>query len=335
MKNKTKRLTQYFCVAIVAGCALLVASPVQAQVIYSINSATVFGDNAVNSGTTGFSFADNMDGTFTLANASDSGNNNAVFINSSDGGSISTLLGRALTASDVVTVSGIVSVADVDYRANGVEFGLHSDAVFRTDQAPNLLSQIDADAARGGIASFYGATTPGPNINRAQTPGVTEDSLNDGYSFEATYSATDIVYTVSDVITTNETGEEPVGATTYSYSLSEAVAADPDDADLSAVFDDYVANYSTIVGNSFAYFSHQNSGTETFSTLSNFEISVSDGGTVLLGDANCDGTVDFLDITPFIALLSNGDFKAQADVNGSGEVDFLDITPFIAILSGQ
>lgn len=56
---------------------------------------------------------------------------------------------------------------------------------------------------------------------------------------------------------------------------------------------------------------------------------------VLLGDANCDGTVDFLDITPFIALLSSGEFKAEADVDGNGEVDFLDITPFIAILSAS
>jgi len=80
---------------------------------------------------------DNMDGTFTLAIATNSGNNNAVFINSSDGGTVSTLLERALIASDVVTVSRTISLADIDYRANGVEFGLHSNTAFRLADAPD------------------------------------------------------------------------------------------------------------------------------------------------------------------------------------------------------
>ena len=54
---------------------------------------------------------------------------------------------------------------------------------------------------------------------------------------------------------------------------------------------------------------------------------------VLLGDANCDGTVNFLDITPFIALITSGDPKPEADIDGNGIIDFLDITPFIAILT--
>ena len=75
-------------------------------------------------------------------------------------------------------LSGTISVADVDYRANCVEFGLVSDVVFRTVDAPNLLFQIDADNTRGGLASFFGTETSGPNINRNDTPGAMEASLN-------------------------------------------------------------------------------------------------------------------------------------------------------------
>ena len=301
----------------------------QTDVIYSINSDTSFGNNGANSGT-GPTFTDNMNGTFTLANATNSGNNNAVFIDSSSGGSVSTLLGRALKTTDVVTVSGTVASADVDYRANGVEFGLHSAAGFRAQ--PNLLFQIDADGARGGFAGGFGTPTPGSGDDRAQTPGVTEASLNNGYSFVATYSATDIVYTVSNIITVNTTGSEPAGATSFSFSLSDAAAAD---ASLSSALDDYVANYSNLVGDSFAYFSHQNSGGGTSSTFSSFEIAVTSTETVLLGDVNLDGVVDFLDISPFISILSNTGFQAEADIDQSGVVDFLDISPFIGILSGS
>ena len=303
---------------------------VENQVIYAINSGTSFGDNGANSGT-GPTFTNNMNGTFSLANANNSGNNNAVFIESSDGGSVSTLLGRGLTTNDVVTVSGTVASADVDYRANGVEFGLQSAAGFRAQ--PNLLLQIDADGARGGLANNFGTPTPGLQGNRTQTPGVTETSLNDGYTFVATYSATDIVYTVSNIITVNEAGAEPVGNTSFAFSLSDAAAAD---SALSDALDDYVANYSVIVGDSFAYFSHQNSGSGTSSTFSNFEIAVTTTTSpVLLGDVNLDGVVNFLDISPFISLLSGGGFQTEADINEDEVVNFLDISPFIGILSGS
>jgi len=306
-------------------------SPAEPQATYSISADTAFGDNGASSGTAGPTFTDNMDGTFTLANSADSGNNNAAFIDSSDAGSISTFLGRALTSDDVVTVSGTVSVADLNYTANGVEFGLQSAAGFRSQ--PNMLFQIDADGDRGGLAPFYGTPLPGTNVNYSQTPTATEASLNDGYSFVATYSATDIVYTVSDVITTNETGAEPVGATSFTFSLSDAVAAD---ATLQGTLDDYIANFPMLVGDSFAYFSQQRRNDAGFSsTISDFGIVVTGPDITLLGDVNCDGEVNFLDISPFIVLLSNGEFKAQADVNGDGEVNFLDITPFIAILSGS
>ena len=311
--------------------ALVDVTPLQEPVAtYTISAATNLGDNGANSGSQSPTLTDNVDGTFTLANGTDSGINNAVFIDSSDAGSVSTILGRALTSDDVVTVSGTVAVASVSYHANGVEFGLQSAAGFRSQ--PNMLLQIDADGARGGLAPFFGTPSPGSNTERAQTPGVTEASLNDGYTFVATYSATDIVYTVSDIITTNETGTEPIEATSFTFSLSEAVAAD---ATLTDSLNDYVANYPSLVGGAFGYFSHQKTGTGNFTTLSNFEIAVTSTETTLLGDVNCDGVVDFSDIPPFIAVLLNGTFEDKADINRSGEVDFSDISPFIAILVGS
>lgn len=306
----------------------LVDDPAPPSGSYSINAGTSFGDNGFNSGT-GPTFTDNMDGTFTLANAADSDNNNAVYIDSSDAGSVSTFLGRALTADDVVTVSGTITLADVDYRANGVEFGLASAGGFRAQ--PNMLLQIDADGARGGLAPFFGTPSPNANTNYAQTPGAGEVSLNDGYSFEAIYSATDIVFTVTDIVTENEMGAEPVGATSFTFSLSDAVAAD---ASLSGALADYEANYSTLVGNSFGYFSQQNSGGATFSTFSSFDIVVTTAGGEC-GDVNLDGSVNFLDIAPFIAALSAGTFQAEADCNEDGQVNFLDIAPFIVRLTEQ
>ena len=301
----------------------------QTEIVYSINPDTSFGDNGFASGT-GPTFTDNLDGTFSLANATNSGNNNSVFLDSSDGGSVSSLLGRALTINDVVTVSGTVTSADVDYRANGVEFGLQSAAGFRA--VPNLLLQIDADGARGGLAGSFGTPNPGTVADRSQTPGVVEASMNDGYSFTATYTPTDIIYTVSNIVTVNETGAEPAGATSFSFSLSGAAAGD---SSLSSALDDYVANYSSLVGDSFAYFSHQNSSGGTSTTFGNFEIAVTTTGAILLGDVNTDDVVNFLDISPFIAILSAGDFQEEADVNQDGIVNFLDIAPFIGILSGS
>ena len=297
----------------------------QTDVIYSINSATSFGDNGFGSGS-GPTFTANMDGTFSLANSTTSANNNAVFIDSSDGGSVETLLGRSLTTGDIVTVSGTVTSANVDYRANGIEFGLQSAPGFRA--APNMLLQIDADGGRGGFMGFLGVIAG----DRTDTPGVVEASLNNGYTFVATYSESDVVYTVSNIITTNETGSEPVGASSFSFSLSDAVAADPS---LSSVLDDYVANFSTFVGDSFAYFSHQNSGGGTSSTFSSFEIAVTRFESVLLCDVNQDGEVNFGDITPFIAVLQSGTFLAEADCNQDGVVDFGDIAAFIETLQSQ
>jgi len=156
--------------------------------------------------------------------------------------------------------------------------------------------------------------------------------LNDGYSFIATYTPTDIIYTVSNIVTVNETGAEPEGATSLSFSLSDAAALDPS---LSSTLDDYVASYSSLVGDSFAYFSQQNSGGGTSSNFSNFEIAVTTSGTVLLGDVNMDGIVNFLDISPFIVILTAGDFQAEADINQDGFVNFLDIAPFIGILASS
>ena len=296
----------------------------QTDVIYSINSATNFGDNGFSSGS-GPTFTDNMNGTFSLANGVTSGNNNAVFIDSSDGGSVETLLERSLTTSDVVTVSGTVAVANVDYRANGIEFGLQSAPGFRA--SPNMLFQIDADGARGGFVDFFG----GIGGDRTDTPGALEATLNDGYTFVATYSASDVVYTVSSIITTNETGSEPVGASSFSFSLSDAIAAEPA---LSSVLDGYVTNFSTLVGDSYAYFSHQSSSGGGSSTFSKFEIAVTrfEIETVLLGDVNLDGDVDFSDIPPFISLLVEGEFSCEGDVDQNEEVNFADIPPFIELL---
>ena len=517
--NLTKSFNNYFCAAIAVCCGVVVASHAQAQTIYSISAGAAFGDNGANAGMMPATFSDNMDGTFTLANGEDSGSNNSVFLESSDEGSVSAILGRALTADDVVTVSGTVASATVNYSANGVEFGLQSAPGFRAQ--PNLLLQIDADDDRGGLApsfgtpllsftsvsyraqasvsssnnpdnfdletfeaSFsgsepfnitadvaipggtaqadlnalltsttlradgtsqfsvggdvngsaglrweflftleepallqvtgsgaadtppvggglgffiekrfssqplasagsrnslnYGAIWGGPreleagrycatffgssnsqrqssiliqpsgfaNINallhftplgtppegdREQIPGVTEESLNDGYSFVATYTETDITYTLSDIVTINEMGTEPVEANTITYSLSDAVAADPS---LQGTLDDYTANYSTLVGDSFAYLSVQKTGNGNATIISSFEIAVSSAQDCLLGDVNESGDVDFSDISPFISLLSGGGFQCEADINVDGMVDFSDIAPFIGILAG-
>ena len=179
---------------------------------------------------------------------------------------------------------------------------------------------------------FFGTPNPGVNANRNQIPGVTEESLNDGYSFVVTYMATDIIYTLSEIVTTNEMGTEPVGATTLTYSLSDAVAAD---STLQATLDDYIANYSTLVGDSFAYLSVQKTGSGNATTISSFEIAVITNTDCILGDVNMNGTVGFEDIAPFIAILSLGTFQCEADIDLCGKVDFADIAPFIALLASQ
>lgn len=320
--NTSKR---FLCALIVLLLSGLHANSSQAQ-FYSINADTSFGTNGVNAGTAGPTFTDNMDGTFTLANGADSGIGNAVYIDSSDTGTISTLLGGPLTRDMFFTVSGTVTSADVDYDSSGVEFGLVSASGFRA--APNLLFQIDADGIRGGFAPFFGTPTPNEDIDRAQTPGVVEASLNDGYRFSADYCPDDIRFTVFDIVTENEQGTEPVAATSFTFRLSDAVAADPS---LASVLDDYIVNFPTLVGDSFLYFSHQNSGGGNSTTFSRFDLAI---GFVdfFLGDFNSDDVVNFLDIAPFIEILASDEYRLDADFNLDGRVNFLDIAPFIQIL---
>ena len=325
MRNRTKRLKYWFNAAIVVGCGLLLVDHTQAQTsIYRINDGTTVGSNLFESGTTRPTLTNNNNGTFTLANGTDSGRGNAVFIESSDlGPTIDRIRGRALRQIEVVTVSGTVASSNLDYAVDGIEFGLNVGTGFRL--TPNLLFQIDANGERSGFAPFYGSPRPGIDVDRAQTPGVTEASLNDGYSFVAQYSAGNVVYTVSDIVTTNERGGEPVGATSFKFSLRDAVRQDPT---LQGLLDNYTSEYRRIVGGSSAYFSHQKTGTgDTSSTFGNFGVSVT-----LLGDVNRDDQVTFLDIAPFITLIRTMTFQAEADTNLDGEVDFRDISPFVRIL---
>ena len=334
MKNRTKKLNFWLGTAIVLGCGVLLANQAQAQTeaaiqaqntIYRINDGTNVFTNLVNVGTTRPTLTNNLNGTFTLANGIDSGDDNAVSIDSSDQGStLENILGRPINPCNVITVSGTVASANLDYSTDGVEFGLNIGTGFRL--LPNVLLQIDADEERGGFAPFYGTPRPGLDIDRTQTPGVTEASLNDGYTFSAKYSANNIVYTVSDIVTTNEIGNEPVGATTFTYSLQNAVAADPS---LQGVLDNYIAQFGRIVGGSSAYFSHQKTGTgNTSTTFSNFGVTI-----LLLGDVDLSGAVDFADVAPFIRLLASGAFQAEADVDQNDVVNFDDINLFIRILA--
>jgi hypothetical protein len=64
---------------------------------------------------------------------------------------------------------------------------------------------------------------------------------------------------------------------------------------------------------------------------------------VVMGDANCDGTLDFGDINPFVMLFTGTyelyfpdcDAATFCDMNGDGTIDFGDINPFIAALTGS
>ena len=293
--------------------------------IYRINDGTNVFTNLVNVGTTRPTLTNNLNGTFTLANGIDSGDDNAVSIDSSDQGStLENIIGRQIKPINVITVSGTVASSNLDYSTDGVEFGLNIGTGFRL--LPNVLFQIDADGERGGFAPFYGTPRPGLDVDRTQTPGVTEASLNDGYTFSAKYSANNIVYTVSDIITTNERGNEPVGATSIRYSLQDAVDADPT---LQGVLDNYIAQFGRIVGGSSAYFSHQKAGTgDTSTTFNNFGVTI-----LLLGDSDLNGEVNFDDIQAFIRVLAAGAFQAESDVDQNGEVNFEDIPIFIRILA--
>ncbi len=65
------------------------------------------------------------------------------------------------------------------------------------------------------------------------------------------------------------------------------------------------------------------------------------GTPVLLGDANCDGSIDFFDIDPFVMAIFDpaayaglycGGATTSVDCNADGSVDFFDIDPFLALL---
>ena len=240
MRNRTTKLKHWLGTAIAFGGGLLMANPTHAQTtIYRINDGTNVDTNLVNPGTTSPTLTNNLNGTFTLANGTDSGDDNAVSIDSSDlGRTIDIIRGKEVRQIEVFTVTGTVTSANLDYSTDGVEFGLNIAAGFRI--LPNLLFQIDADGERGGFAPFFGTPRPGLNLDRAQTPGVTEASLNDGYSFVAQYSAGDIVYTVSDVIVTNVPTGAPIAATSFTFSFQDAVDADPT---LQGALDNYTAQY--------------------------------------------------------------------------------------------
>ena len=68
-------------------------------------------------------------------------------------------------------------------------------------------------------------------------------------------------------------------------------------------------------------------------TVDNFEFSA-DGGKVLVGDVNCDGSVDLLDVGPFVDLITSGEFDPKGDINGDDSVDLLDVGPFVDLLIG-
>ena len=75
--------------------------------------------------------------------------------------------------------------------------------------------------------------------------------------------------------------------------------------------------------------------TPVYAAVDNLSFTAVPDNSVLLGDANLDGTVNFADIAPFIAILQSGAFLAEADTNEDGSVTFADIPPFIAILQEQ
>ena len=215
---------------------------------------SIVGDNGVASGPP--VLTGNSDGTLTLSNGAGSGNNNATFIAS--GTTVAGSLGRELTPDDTVTVTTIVDSSTLNPNANGFEFGLQNGTGFRSD--PNLLFQIDDNGNRGGVAPFFSTSGPGANINTTDTPGATEGSLTNGFTATAVYDSAGITYTVSDIVLNNVQSDDVTGLTSYTFFFTD---------------DDYEANFATLVGDSFAYFSQQRAaggGADTI--ISDFSISV-------------------------------------------------------------
>lgn len=227
------------------------------QTIYDASATSNVGANTANIGGGNPSITDNMNGTLTLSSDPTAGNNNAFFLDSGDGGSIATLLGRSLIATDTVTVRGTIdSVTGIsNFSGNGIEFGLQSATGFRSD--PNLLFQIDDGTNRGGEAPFFGTNG---NVNATSAPAVNEAGLRDGFSFEAIYDVNGITFNVTDVVTFNIQPGDVSTPTSYSYFVP-------------AGFLGY--DFLTDVNGSFAYLSVQRTGTgQTDVNLSEFTIEV-------------------------------------------------------------
>lgn len=346
MKSKKWQLVSrnFYALATV----LFLGAFANAQTIYSINANTSFGDNAVAIGT-GTTFGDSdSDGLFELTFASNSGNNVAGFIESSDGVgqtindlTLASSLGRTLLPTDTVIVSGTWTPTDfannvLDANANGFEMGVHSVSGFRAN--PNILMQLRANAQASGTPAFFEYVAnntidpvtglpvgSGLNVRNNAIPALTDASLNDGFSFSVAYSATEIVLTATDVV--DAASGVP---TTVSYTFTHGV--DTTSSGGTTGFD-----FLTDVGDGFAYFSFQkaSSGFPGQSVeFSEFQVEVVPEMAILVGDVNCDGAVNFLDISPFISALSSGMFVDKADIDRSGMVNFLDIAPFIGLLAG-
>ena len=270
--------------------------PFVGSTVYEISSTTRFGDNGANPGGGVPTFTENLDGSFTLANDPTSGANNAVYIESGPS-NINTLatsaLGRPVLPTDTVVVSGTIDSSNINPNANGFEFGIQSATGFRSD--PNLLFQIDNDGERGGRAPFFGTPSPGDNQNRTEVPGADEASLVDGFSFRATYDANEITWEVTDIFTVNEQDDEPVGATSYSFTFTD---------------DDYQNNFTTLVGGGFSYFSSQKTGAANETVISSFQIEVVEPGTgTLMCDFNGDGDCDPEDLDE-LYRMENPDISA-------------------------
>ncbi|MEM7311668.1 MAG: hypothetical protein AAF497_00815 [Planctomycetota bacterium] len=274
MNSTNTRLFLYLKKVILpVAMVLLVPAILRGQVIYTINPDTNFGTNGANAGT-GPTFTDNSDGTFSLAHATNSGNNNAAFIDSGDStgttinGWTNAVLGRNLATTDTVTVRGTVAPEGIyNPIANGFELGSHSAQGFRAQ--PNLLFQIrafntfDGNSISGTAPFFdYVANGTGVNMRNNASEIVDEASSGDGFSFEATYTESLFTFEISDIIVAS------TGATTLTYTFDPTVDATSSGA--TSGFD-----FLTDVGNGFAYYSQQKQAQGDFPMIiSNFEVEV-------------------------------------------------------------
>ena len=244
---------------------LFLTTAASAVQIYTINAGTNFGTNTANAGA-GPTFSDtDTDGFFELAHAADSGNNNAIYIDSSDGNAAQTInslavastLGRGLQVTDTVIVSGSVAPTDFagnfyDSVANGFEMGIHSIVGFRAN--PNLLIQLRSTNQASGTPAFFeyvanndpgSGAGAGVNARNNSIPALLESSLNDGFSFSVAYSATNITFTATDVIDFG-TGTPTSVAYTFTHGTDTTSSGGTTGFD-----------FLSDVGDGYAYFSQQ------------------------------------------------------------------------------